>query len=161
MIGERLNRDFSKGPVWDPTKGRWLVEIRYPDGTRLRKRMRRERDAGRLWAAEQSKLEDGTWDERVARNVTVGDAMKVYREYSKVQHRSHASYIDPSLTRWEAYLGPQRQLARVRSQQIEDFKLKRAQKVARSTTTKTSRSSRPFSTGAPGTRLPWRIRFGA
>jgi hypothetical protein len=49
---------------------------------------------------------------------------------------SHASYIDPSLARWEAYLGPQTQLARVRSQQIEDFKFGRAQEVARSTTDK-------------------------
>ena len=37
----RRNRDYSKGPVWDETKSRWLVEIRYPDGSRFRKRMRR------------------------------------------------------------------------------------------------------------------------
>ena len=42
MIEERRNRDFSKGPVWDPATNRWRVEIRYPDGTRLRKRLRRE-----------------------------------------------------------------------------------------------------------------------
>jgi hypothetical protein len=53
-----------------------LCLLTYPDGSRLRKSLRRERDAVRLWAAEQSKLEDGTWDERAARNVTVGDAMK-------------------------------------------------------------------------------------
>src|SRR4051794_4336624 len=45
----RTNRDFSKGPVWDPEKNRWLVEIRYPDGSRLRKRFRREREALRIW----------------------------------------------------------------------------------------------------------------
>jgi integrase len=136
MGEERRNRDFSKGPVWDPTTSRWRVEIRYPDGSRFRKRLRRERDALRLWATEQAKLDNGTWDERAARNATVAEAMKQYREYSKVQHRSHKTYIDPSLTLWETHLGPQTPLARVRSQQIEDFKLKRAQHVARSTTDK-------------------------
>ena len=53
MNEERRNRDFSKGPVWDETTSRWLVEIRYPDGSRVRKRLRREREALRLWAAEQ------------------------------------------------------------------------------------------------------------
>jgi hypothetical protein len=125
-----------EGPVWDPATSRWRVEIRYPDGSRFRKRLRRERDALRLWATEQGKLDSGTWDERAARNVTVADAMKLYREYSKVQHRSHHTYIDPSLTLWETHLGPQTPLARVRSQQVEEFKLKRAQKVSRSTTDK-------------------------
>src|SRR5712691_3096228 len=45
---DRRNRDYSKGPVWDAAKSRWLVEIRYPDGSRFRKRMRREREAIRL-----------------------------------------------------------------------------------------------------------------
>src|SRR4051812_3479981 len=94
---ERRNRDFSNGPVWDASTSRWLVEIRYPDGSRFRKRLRREREALRLWAAEQTKIENGTWDERAARNVTVAEAVKQYREYSKVQHRSHATYIGPSL----------------------------------------------------------------
>jgi integrase len=115
---------------------RWLVEIRYPDGSRFRKRLWREREALRLWAGEHSKIENGTWDERAVRSVTVDEAMKQYREYSKVQHRSHDSYFDPSLTLWEAHLGPQTHLAKVGSQQVEDFKLKRAQKVARSTTDK-------------------------
>ena len=73
---ERRNRDFSKGPAWDPTTSRWLVEIRYPDGSRFRKRLRREREALRLWAAEQAKIENGTWDERAARNVTVAAALE-------------------------------------------------------------------------------------
>jgi integrase len=132
----RKNRDYSKGPVWDEKKNRWLVEIRYPDGSRFRKRMRREREALRLWAAEHAKIDNGTWDERAARNVTVAEAMKQYREFSKVQHRSHDSYIDPSLTLWEAHLGSNTHLAKVAAQQVEDFKLKRAQKVARSTTDK-------------------------
>ncbi len=136
MDEARKNRDFSKGPVWVPERNRWLVELRYPNGSRLRKRLRREREALRLWAAEQTKIENGTWDERAARNVTVATALERYREYSKVQHRSHNSYIDPSLTLWEQHLGPQTPLAKVGSPQVEDFKLKRAQKVSRSTTDK-------------------------
>lgn len=122
--------------MWDETGNRWLVEIRYPDGARFRKRLRREREALRLWAVEQTKIENGTWDERAARNITVAEAMKQYREYSQVQHRSYHSCIDPSLTLWETHLGPQAHLAKVSSQQVEDFKLKRAQKVAHSTTDK-------------------------
>src|SRR4051794_20388547 len=71
---ERRKRDFSKGPVCDAATNRWLVEIRYPDGSRFRKRLRRERPALRLWAAEQTKIENGTWDEHAARNVTVAEA---------------------------------------------------------------------------------------
>ena len=136
MGDERQNRDFSKGPVWDPATSRWFVEIRYPNGSRFRKRFRRERAALRVWAAEQSKIEDGTWDERAPRNVTLGEALRQYREYSSVQHRSHDSYIDPSLTLWEAHLGAQTHLAKIGPKPIEDFKLQRAQKVARSTTDK-------------------------
>jgi len=57
--------------VWDATKSRWLVEIRYPDGSRFRKRMRREREALRLWAAEQAKIEneDGSKQRRDAEDV--------------------------------------------------------------------------------------------
>ena len=86
----RSNRDFSKGPVWDPTTSRWLVEIRYPDGSRRRKRLRRERDALRMWAAEQTKIETGAWDRRAPKHVTFEKALEDYRAYSKVQHRSHA-----------------------------------------------------------------------
>lgn len=80
MAEERQKRDFSKAPVWDRATTRWRVEIRHPDATHLRRRLRRERDAVRVWAAEQSKLEDGTWDERAARSLTVGEAIKQYRE---------------------------------------------------------------------------------
>jgi hypothetical protein len=57
----RKNRDFSKGPIWDPSISRWLVEVRYPDGRRRRQRFRREREALRAWSAEQTKVEEGTW----------------------------------------------------------------------------------------------------
>jgi hypothetical protein len=136
MHDERRNRDYSKGLVWDERSNRRRVEIRYPDGSRVRKRLRREREALRLWATAHSQIENGTWDDRAARNVTVAEALRQYREYSKVQHRSHNSYIGPSLTQWETHLGPQTHLAKVSSQQVEDFKLKRAQKVSHSTTDK-------------------------
>ena len=100
MDEARKNRDFSKGPVWDPETNRWLVEIRYPDGSRLRKRFRREREALRLWSAEQNEdrerhlgragAEDG--HARARRS-------KQYRDYSKVQNRSHETYVEPALSR--------------------------------------------------------------
>jgi integrase len=133
---DRKNRDFSKGPVWSSETTRWLVEIRYPDGSRIRKRIRREREALRFWASEHARIENGTWDERASRNVTVGVAMAEYREYSKVQHRAHRSFVAPSCTLWEQHLGSQTPLAKVTSQQIEDYKLKRARQVSRSTTDK-------------------------
>jgi hypothetical protein len=89
MDEPRRNRDFSKGPMWDPETNRWLVEIRYPDGSRLRKRFRREREALRLWSAEQAKIENGTWHEQAPKTVTFETALKHYREYSTVQNRSH------------------------------------------------------------------------
>jgi hypothetical protein len=121
--------------------------------------MRREREALRLWAAEHSKIENGTWDEHAARNVTVAEAMKQYREYSKVQHRSHDTYIDPSLTLWEAHLGPQTHLAKVGSQQVEDFKLKRAQTVSRGTTDKDLAVLKAFFNCALRTDLRSRTQF--
>src|SRR4051812_45360443 len=94
---QRRNRDFSKGPVWDSKTSRWLVEVRYPDGAQLRKRLRREREALRLWAGQSAKVENGTWDERAARRITVGAAMQQYRAYSSLQHRAHKTYVMPSL----------------------------------------------------------------
>src|SRR5206468_11231571 len=82
---DRKNRDYSKGPVWDETKSRWLVEIRYPDGSRFRKRLRREREALRLWAGEHSKIEDGSWGDRAARTVPVAEAMEQLSVVTEVQ----------------------------------------------------------------------------
>ena len=137
MDEERRNRDFSKGPVWDPTTNRWFVEIRYPDGSRFRKRFRREREALRVWAAEQSKIENGTWDERAPRNVTLGDgAQAVSRLLEGADTARTRATSTPSLTLWEAHLGIADPPREDQSKQIEDFKLQRAQKVARSTTDK-------------------------
>jgi integrase len=133
---DRRNRDYSKGPVWDPDTSRWLVEIRYPNGSRTRKRLRRERDALRVWAGEQTKIENGSWDERAARNVTLGTALAQYRDYAKVQHRSYRTYDAPSLALWEQELGANTLLARIGPAQIEAVKLKRAQQVSRATVDK-------------------------
>ena len=139
MDKTRKNRDFLKGPVWNPERNRWLVEIRYPDGSRLRKRLRREREALRLWSAEQAKIENGTWHEQAPKTVTFATALKQYREYSIVQNRSHRSYVEPALSVWEAQIDTNRLLAKITPAHIEDVKLQRAQKVAHSTSTKTSR----------------------
>ena len=90
--------------MWDPEKARWLVEVRYPDGSRLRKRFRREREALRLWSAEQTKIESGTWHEQAAKAISFEAALKHYREYSVVQNRWHSSYVEPALSVWEAHI---------------------------------------------------------
>ena len=132
----RKNRDFSKGPVWNPERNRWLVEVRYPDGSRLRKRLRREREALRIWSAEQTKIENGTWHEQAPKTVTFETALKQYREYSRVQNRSHDSYIEPALSVWEAHIKAKTLLAKITPALIEDVKLRRAQDVAHSTVDK-------------------------
>jgi excisionase family DNA binding protein len=88
MDEARRNRDFSKGPMWDPERNRWRVEIRYPDGSRLRKRFRREREAARLWSAEQTKIENGTWHERAPKTVTFETAGGREASGARCPHRS-------------------------------------------------------------------------
>src|SRR5882672_7095960 len=136
MNEARRNRDFLKGPVWNPERNRWLVEIRYPDGSRLRKRFRREREALRIWSAEQAKIDNGTWHEQVPKTVTFETALKQYREYSTVQNRSHHSYVEPALSVWEADIKASTLLAKITSALIEDVKLRRAQEVAHTTVDK-------------------------
>src|SRR5713226_4839803 len=133
---DRRNRDYSKGPVWDETKSRWLVEIRYPDGSRFRKRLRREREALRIWSAEQTKIENGTWHDQAPKTVTFETALKQYREYSTVQNRSHHSYVAPALSVWEAHIKASTLLAKITPALIEDVKLRRAQEVAHTTVDK-------------------------
>jgi hypothetical protein len=41
-------KDFSNGPVWDPQRERYLVEVRFPDSSRKKKRFRRQREAPTL-----------------------------------------------------------------------------------------------------------------
>ena len=113
MDETRRNRDFSKGPVWDTQKSRWFVEIRYPDGSRLRKRFRREREALRAWSGEQTKLENGTWNVRTPKAVTFGAAIERYKAHAKVHVPSYASYTEPALKVWEAGIPADTPLTRV------------------------------------------------
>jgi integrase len=136
MHEARKNRDFSRGPIWDPATSRWRVEIRYPDGSRLRKRYRREREALRFWSAEQTKVENGTWHEHTPKIITLGAALEQYRAYSQVQNRSHPSYVEPVLKMWQRELDSKQFLARVTVAQIEAVKLRRSQIVQHSTVDK-------------------------
>ena len=43
MQRQRKNKDFSKGPVYNLKLERWVVQIFYPNGKRLRKKFRREK----------------------------------------------------------------------------------------------------------------------
>ena len=131
-----IRRDYTKGPIFDDGAGRWCVEVRYPDGRRIRRRFRREREALRLWSAENVKIENGTWQESAPRNLTLGDALEQYRAYSKVQHRSYKSYVAPSLKMWERELDLTSGLQTVTPAQVEDVKLRRAARVGRSTVDK-------------------------
>ena len=65
-------------------------------------------------------------------------AIEQYREYSKVQNRSHNTYIEPVLKMWERELDPkQNQLvARVNPGQIDAVKQRRAKEVERTTADK-------------------------
>jgi integrase len=136
MDETRKNRDFSKGPVWSPERNRWLIEIRYPDGSRLRRRLRREREALRIWSAEQTRIENGTWHEQAPKTIAFEAALKQYREYSTVQNRSHASYVEPALSVWESHIKGATLLAKITPALIEGVKLRRAQDVAHSTVDK-------------------------
>ena len=142
--------------MWDPRTNRWLVEIRYPDGARQRRRFRRERDALRLWSAEQTKIESGAWDAQAPKNVTFGTAdvklrrsqqvahstvdkdlaLAEYRDYSKIQNRAHTTYVEPALKVWEAHLEAGKLLVKISTAQVEDVKLRRSQQVAHSTVDK-------------------------
>ena len=136
MSETRKNRDFSKGPVWSPERNRWLIEIRYPDGSRVRKRLRREREALRIWSAEQTKIESGTWHDQAPKTIAFETALTQYRDYSTVQNRSHVSYVEPALSVWEAHIKVGTLLAKITPALIEDVKLRRAQIVAHTTVDK-------------------------
>jgi integrase len=133
---ERRNRDFSTGPIWDPATRRWCVELRYPDGSRARKRFRREREARRYWSAEQARIDNGTWETPTLAPVTLACAFEEYRTYSKLQNRAHASYVEPALKMWEASFDPTTLLTRISPAQIDAVKLRRAQQVAHATVDK-------------------------
>jgi integrase len=90
----------------------------------------------RVWSAEQTRIENGTWHEQTPKSVTFERALKLYREYSTVQNRSHRSYVEPALSVWEAHIKPSTLLAKVTTALVEDVKLRRAQAVAHATVDK-------------------------
>jgi integrase len=129
MDETRRSRDFSKGPIWDQQRSRWLVEIRYPDGSRLRRQLRRERDALRLWSGEQNKIENGTWNVQASKTVTFGAALDLYKAHAKVHVSSYKSYTEPALKVWEAGIPSDTMVTRVTPTMIDAVKLQRAEKV--------------------------------
>ena len=74
-----------------------------------------------MWAAEQTKIETGAWDPRAPKHVTFEKALEDYRAYSRVQHRSHAGYIESALRLWERNLDVRAALAKISTSQIEAF----------------------------------------
>jgi len=122
----RKNRHFTKGPVYDEVLDRHLVEIRYPDGSRRRKRFRREREATRWWAAEIAKIEVGTWFESAPKVITVGKAFDLYRKHAKVHQRSYERYAEPQLVVLERLLSRDTPLAKVTVTRVEEIQALRA-----------------------------------
>lgn len=140
-------KDFSTGPVWDATLGRWLTEIVLPDNSRRRRRFRRQRDAQIWWAAQLKSIEDGTWADNDAQNgITLADAITQYREHSKAHHRSFATYMDNGLTVLEKALGSSIPLKDVTTAHLEKMKLRRLEddKVAKSTVDKNVSVAKSF-----------------
>ena len=131
-MDDRKTRDFTQGPVWDPETSRWLVDVRYPNGSRRRRRFRRERDARRAWAAEQTKLENGTWNPRGPRVISFGDALKLYEDHARIQIPTFDSFVTPALKVWRAGIPLSTSLARVTPSLIDAVKLARATVVKRS-----------------------------
>jgi integrase len=129
----RKNKDFSKGPVYDAHVERWVVQVFYPNGKRLRKKFRREKLAQRFWGNELQRLEDGTWSAANRPRLSLGEAIKKYRAFSKKHHRSYGTFVEPNLAFWQKQLGKDTPIARVTAADVEDVKLKRADDVAQST----------------------------
>lgn len=129
---ETWRRDFSKGPVWDERLERYLVEIRYPDGSRVRKRFRREREALRWWTSETARIDSGECERPLPRNITLGHAISEYRR-AKQQHRSYKNFIRPLLDFWEQELPKSMRLAQVTPQILERAKMQRASEVSQAT----------------------------
>ena len=136
MKQERKYKDFSTGAVWVPNARRYHVEIRFPDGTRRRRRFRREREAQRWWASEIAKIEAGTWNESAPKNVTLGKAFDEYREFSRVHHRSHRTYIETNLRYWESKIDRDTHLAKISTALIERAKIESASEVSQATVDK-------------------------
>ena len=141
---ERKNSDFSKGPIYNASLERWVVQIFYPNGKRLRRKFRRERLAQRFWAGELQRIERGTWNEATSSRLTLGQAMKRYRAFSKKHHHSYTTFVQPCLTFWERELGKQTPLARITTVRVEEIKLKRVDDVSEATVDRSLQALKAF-----------------
>ena len=141
---ERKNKDFAKGPAYNPSLARWVVQVFYPNGKRLRRKFRREKIAQRFWAGELQRIEDGSWTAQNVPKLTLGDALKRYRAFSRQHHRSFKTFIEPNLARWEKELGADILVARITTAMVEDAKLKRADQVAQATVDRSIQALKAF-----------------
>jgi integrase len=130
MKQDRSNLDFLDGPVWIEELNRWVVQIFYPDGSRIRKRFRREKDAKVFWGAQQKSIQDGSWRQEVERKaeLTLDEAFEKYAAYSRVQHRSFRKFTEPALRFWKTDLGAHIPLSGVTTARIEEVRLREAKK---------------------------------
>jgi integrase len=143
----RKNKDYSTGPVWEPSLKRWLADVMFPDRTRRRRRFRRQREAQIWWAAQQRSLEDGSWAASAQKNhTTLGAAIAQYKEHSKAHHRSFSTYVANGLTVLEQAIGADVLLTEVTTTDIERMKLERLEndKVSRSTVDKNIAVAKSF-----------------
>jgi integrase len=80
----RKKHDFSNGPVLDEDLGRWLVEVRYPNDERVKRRFRRADQAWKFWNDQQDKIRDGTWNRsRLPKTITFSEATAEYLEWKR------------------------------------------------------------------------------
>jgi integrase len=121
-----------------------VVQIFYPNGKRLRRKFRREKLAQRFWAGELQRIEQGTWNEASAPRLTLGEALKRYRAFSRKHHRSHKTFVEPCLAFWEKELGKSTPLARITTATVEEVKLKRADDASEATVDRSLQAFKAF-----------------
>jgi integrase len=133
----RKNRDFSRGPVWDATLKRWLVEVIFPDQTRKRRRFRRQRDAHLWWAEQNRAIESGSWNQPAPgaseEKRSFGELCDEYRKWAKVNLRSYENYVAVGLKFWEAQFGRDTAIEKITPRWIETVKSAYAQNVEQAT----------------------------
>src|SRR5437867_3871713 len=84
--------DFTEGPIKDDNLGRWICDLRLPDGRRIKKRFRQKRRAEIWWAQLQAKIADGTWSRvEPPRRMTFGQGVDLYLAAMRGRHRSFKS----------------------------------------------------------------------
>ena len=130
MKQDRSNLDFLDGPVWIEELNRWVVQIFYPDGSRIRKRFRREKEAKVFWGGLQKSIQDGSWRQEIEKRseLTLGEAFEKYSAYSRVQHRSFRKFTEPALRFWKTELGTQLPLSGVTTARVQEVRLREANK---------------------------------